>query len=112
MIFLQAFSSTLVILIFLKNVILIDLKSNLKIIQKKAKNILFENQSKIRGISQVGPKPGSYLDYPGLDIERLNANMKLWDLYYKCLEELPKSLNEKNIFQARVITTFRSSSLR
>lgn len=112
MLFLQTFFETLVIFMFLENIELIDLKSNWKNIQKKTKNIIVESRNKMQGISQIGPKPGSYLDYPGLDIERLNANMKLWDLYYKCLEELPKNINENNIFQARVITTFRSSSLR
>lgn len=112
MLLLHFIFSTIIILIFSKTVILIDLKFNFKNIQNKVKNILIGSINKTRGISQVGPKPSSYLDYPGLDIEKLNTNLRLWDLYYKCLEELPKNINKNNIFQAKVMTTFRSSSLR
>lgn len=112
MLLLHLIFSIIIILLFSKTVILIDLKFKFKNIQNKVKNILSESMNKTRGISQIGPKPSSYLDYPGLDIEKLNTNLKLWDLYYKCLEELPKNINKNNIFQAKVITTFRSSSLR
>lgn len=90
----------------------VDSRLNWNNIKKKSKNILAESWNISRGISQVGPKPSSYLDYPGLDTEKLRKNIKLWDLYYKCLEELLKNINKNNIFQARVITTFKSSSLR
>lgn len=112
MIYLQVISSAILILIISENIISIDLKSKWKNLRKKTKNILEESWNKTRGISQVGPKPGSYLDYPGNDIIKINKNKQLWDLYYKCSEELLKSINKNNIFQAKVITTFRSSSLR
>lgn len=103
---------TVIFLIFSDNVITINLKLKWKNIQKKAKNILLESWNKSRGISQVGPKPSYHLDYPGLDAEKLNINIRLWDLYYKCLEELQKSINKNNIFQAKIITAYRSSSLK
>lgn len=112
MINIQVISIAILVLIFSENIISINLKSKWRNLRKKTKHILEENWNKTRGISQVGPKPGSYLDYPGKDIEKINKNKQLWDLYYKCLEELIKSINENNIFQAKVITTFRSSSLR
>jgi len=112
MIYLQVISITLFVLLFSENILSIDLKSKWRNLRKKTKNILEENWNKTRGISQVGPKPGSYLDYPGNNIIKINKNKELWDLYYKCLEELLKSINKNNIFQAKVITTFRSSSLR
>lgn len=110
MIFLQVYFSTIITLLFSINVISIDLK--LKNLQEIAKNIIADTMNKTRGISQVGPKPGAYLDYPGLDNEKLNTNMRLWSLYYKCLEELLTNINKNNVFQAKVITSFRSSSLR
>jgi len=112
MIYLQAISTAIFILIFSDDIISIDLKSKWKNLRKKTKNILEENWNITHGITQVGPKPGSYLDYPGNDIIKINKNKQLWDLYYKCLEELLKSINKNKIFQAKVITTFRSSSLR
>lgn len=112
MLLLRKIFSTITVLIFMKAVILIDLKLTFKNIQNKVKYILVESMNKTRGISQVGPKPSSYLDYPGLNIEKLNTNLRLWELYYKCLEELPKCINKNHIFQAKVITTFRSSSIR
>lgn len=112
MIIFQVIFHTIILLIFLKNITTINLKLKWKNIEKKAKNILLEGWNKSRGISQVGPKPSHYLDYPGLDIEKLNTNKRLWDLYYKCLEELQKSINKNNIFQAQVITAYRSSSLK
>lgn len=102
----------IIITIFLKNIMSIDLKSKLYNIKKNTKHILLENWNKTLDNSQIGPKPGFYLDYPGLDMEKLNKNKILWDLYYKCLEELSKNINKNNIFQAKVITTFRSASLR
>lgn len=110
MIFLHISFSIIITIIFSINVITIDLK--LKNIQRKAKNIIVETMNKTRGISQVGPKPSMYLDYPGLDNEKLNTNIRLWNLYYKCLEELSKNINKNNVFQAKVIASFRSSSLR
>lgn len=99
--------------IFSENIVSsIGLKINWNNIKNKEKNILAESWNKSRGISQVGQKPSSYLDYPGLDNEKLKKNIKLWNLYYQCLEELLKNINKNNIFQAKVITTFKSSSLR
>lgn len=112
MILLHLICHTIILLIFFKNVTTINLKLKWKNIEKKAKNILLESWNKSRGISQVGPKPSHYLDYPGLDNEKVNTNMRLWDLYYKCLEEHQKSINKNNIFQAKVITAYRSSSLK
>jgi len=112
MIYLHTISTVILVLVFSKNIISIDLKSKWSNLREKTKNILEENWNKTRGISQIGPKPSSYLDYPGNDVEKINKNKQLWDLYYKCSEELFKSINENNIFQAKVITTFRSSSLR
>jgi len=110
MIFLHITLSIIFTLIFLIKVISINTK--LKNIQEKAKNIIAETLNKTRGISQVGPKPSAYLDYPGLDNEKLNTNIKLWNLYYKCLEEFSKNMNKNNVFRAKYITSFRSSSLR
>lgn len=98
--------------IFSKKGISIDFKSKWHNIRKNTKNILIESWNKTRAYSQIGPKPGSYLDYPGLDMEKLNKNKILWDMYYKCLEELSNNININNIFQAKVITAFRSASLR
>lgn len=111
MIFLQIISATIIIFIILENIISFDLKLQLKNIKNKTKNILFERLNKTLDISQVGPKPSSYFDYPGLDIKKLHKNIKLWDLYYKCIEELQNNINN-NIFQAKVITTLKSASLR
>lgn len=110
MMFIQLVVYTIVIMIFSKNVILTN--SKWKNIKKKTKNILLESLNKIHDISQVGPKPGAYNDYPGLNSEKLSKIKKLWGLYYKCLEELEKNTNKYNIFQAKVMTPFRSSSLR
>jgi len=112
MINIQVISLAILLLIFSENITSIDIKSKWRNLRKKTKNILEENWKKTRGISQVGPKPGSYFDYPGKDIEKINKNKQLWGLYYKCLEEVLKSINKNNIFPAKVITTFRSSSLR
>lgn len=112
MIFLQILYATIIIITYSKNVILFDLKLQLKNIKQNTKNILFQSLNKTRGISQVGPKPGSYFDYPGLDIEKRNKNIKLWNLYYRCIEELLKNINKNNILQAKVITTFKSSFLK
>lgn len=112
MIFIHIIFSSTVILICLENAILMDLKSKWRNIKKKSKNILAENLNKPCGISQIGPKPGSYLDYPGSDIEKLKQNKILWDLYYKCLEENLKNINKNKIFQAKVMTTFKSSRLK
>lgn len=112
MILLHIIFHTIVLLIFFKNVTTIDLKLKWKNIEKKAKHILLESWNNSCGISQVGPKPSHYLNYPGMDTEKLNTNMKLWNLYYKCLEEIQKSINKNNIFQAKVITAYRSSSLK
>lgn len=112
MIFLQIISQTIIVLIFLENIASFDLKLQLKKIKNKTKNILFESLNKTLDISQVGPKPGSYLDYPGFDIKKLHKNIKLWNLYYKCIEELQNNINNNNIFQAKVIATFKSTSLR
>lgn len=106
----QIFILIVIILIVLNSVISIDLK--LKSIRQKTKNILHESFNKTRGMSQVGPKPGSYLDYPGLSIDKLQTITRLWDLYYKCLEEFQKTVHTNNIFQAKIITAFRSSLVR
>lgn len=98
-----------VILLLPDRVISIDLK--LKNIKEKTKNLLHESLNKTRGMSQVGPKPGSYLDYPGLSIDKLRTIKRLWDLYYKCMENLQQSIHT-NTFQAKIITAFRSSSIR
>lgn len=98
-----------VILLLPGSVISIDLK--LKNIKEKAKNILHESLNKTRGMSQVGPKPGSYLDYPGSSIEKLRTIKRLWNLYYKCMEDLQQSIHT-NTFQAKIITAFRSSLVR
>lgn len=104
---------TIAISMFSENVVVsIDWKSNWNDIKNKTKNILAEGWNKSRGISQVGPKPSSYLDYPGLNGEKLKKNIKIWNLYYKCLEELLKNINKNNIFQAKEISAFKSSSLR
>lgn len=108
--FIMTLLITIIILIFSENMLSFDLK--FKNVKEKTKNILLENWKKTRGISQVGPKPNFYLDYPGLSIEKLNTNKKLWNLYYKCLEELQNNINKQNIFQAKVITTFRSSVIK
>lgn len=110
MIFFQIVFQIIVVLIFTGNVISMDLKW--KNIKKKANNILNENWNKTQCISQVGPKPSSYLDYPGFNKEKLKKNKILWDLYYACLEEQQRSVNKNKIFQAKVITTFRSLSLK
>lgn len=112
MIFVRIIVSALIVLIFLGNALTFDLKSKWKTVQNQAKSILIESWNKTRGISQVGPKPGFYLDYPGLDVEKLNTNRRLWELYHKCLEELVKNVNKNNIFRAKVITVFRSESIR
>lgn len=112
MIFVHIVVSALIILILLGNISTFDLKSKWKTIQKETKSILIESWNKTRGISQVGPKPGFYLDYPGSDVEKLNTNRRLWELYYKCLEEFVKNVNKNNIHQAKVMTVFRSESIR
>jgi len=110
MMILQIIISTTVILVFSENIKLVNLK--LKDIRKITKNVLLESYNKSRGITQIGPKPGSYFDYPGLNIEKLNTNIRLWNLYTKCLEEIQKNMNKNKIFQAKVITTFKSLPLR
>jgi hypothetical protein len=101
------------IILFSENGVLsFNLKLNWNNIKNKATNILAESWNKSRGISQIGPKPSLYLDYPGLDSEKLKKNINLWNLYYQCLEEFLKNVNKNNIFQAKVITAFKSSSLR
>lgn len=102
----------LVVTAFSENVISIDFKSKWRNIRKNTKKILIERWNNTRGNSQIGPKPGSYLDYPGLDMEKLKKNKILWDMYYKCLEELSNNININNILRAKVITAFRSASLR
>ncbi|XP_050524903.1 uncharacterized protein LOC126896293 isoform X2 [Daktulosphaira vitifoliae] len=87
-------------------------KSRWNDIKKETKNILEKNWKQPRGITQVGPKPGSYLDYPGFDQAKLEQNRILWDLYYKCLNDQSFHTNSKHVFAAKVIKTFKSFSLK
>lgn len=79
-------------------------------IKKETKNILENNWKQARGTTQIGPKPGSFLDYPGIDQAKIRQNIELWDLYYKCLKEQNLKINIKHIFPAKVIKTLKSFS--
>ncbi|KAI5711820.1 hypothetical protein M8J75_003364 [Diaphorina citri] len=87
--------------------VLTNLKSNLKSTLADLKNKLksnFQIKPKVE-LSPVGPRPGSYLDFPGRNRTRVNLIRDEWNEYYACLKLQEQVLGKDKIFnpEARLV---------
>lgn len=71
----------------------LELKSTLSDLKKKIKNN-FQIKHKVEP-SPVGPRPGSYLDFPGRNVTKLDLIRDEWSGYYDCLRLQEQVLGEQ-----------------